>query len=122
VPFRALLKRQNDLSNQNNPFRHIAGELGESEADKIDLVEDFIRVLIEGKIRELDTPEGKMVHGSSSHIKSLETRIHALEPWRDSSAKGSEKRANYARLINKLKSELNSAKRAPAKTKVKKSK
>jgi len=68
------------------------------------------------KIREADISDGtKVPHGSSKHISDLKSRIASLTIWRDGAARGSDKRANYARVINDLKSQLASAVRAKAK-------
>ncbi len=71
----------------------------------------YIDLLIESRIREADTTEGKAPWGSQEHIDDLEMRIIDLARWRDKQRRGSEARANYSRLISKLKSELASAKR-----------
>jgi hypothetical protein len=77
-------------------------------------------VLQEIKIREADiTGDVKVTWGSDKHIIDLELRIEALAKWRDKQRRGSESRANYSRLIAKLKSELSSAKRQAAKSVVK---
>lgn len=79
---------------------------------KRNLLEQFVALVIERKIREAELSDGsKTSHGSEKHIKELEHRISDLESWKNRQKKGSEKRANYARLINNLKSELRSAKR-----------
>lgn len=78
-----------------------------------DLVREFINeVLTEKKIREVETTDGtKVAHGSSKHVKDLQTRIKGLEVWRDRQKRGTEARANYSRLIARLKGELASTKR-----------
>ena len=74
------------------------------------LLVKYIRLLIEKKIREADVSDGsKVPHGSKEHVKDLQNRIADLSRWRDKQRKGSEARSNYARLIQRLKSELNSA-------------
>ena len=91
-------------------------------AEKQTLVE-YIRLLAqeqleEGRMREADVSDGsKVPHGSEKHVKDLEVRISDLTRWRDKQRKGSESRANYARLISRLKAELRSAQRAAAKDK-----
>jgi len=68
--------------------------------------------LQEAKIREADiTGDIKVPWGSNEHIADLERRIEELSKWRDKQRRSSEARANYSRLIAKLKSELSSAKR-----------
>lgn len=57
----------------------------------------------------------RVPHGSSKHVKDLEVRIKSLLMWRDRQKRGSEARANYSRLIQRLKGELASAKRASVK-------
>lgn len=77
---------------------------------------EFIELVVEAKVREADVSDGSRVpHGSSKHVKDLEARIAGLVTWRDKQKRGSEARANYSRLISRLKGELASAKRAAAK-------
>ncbi len=75
-------------------------------------LEEFIELVLERRMREADVSDGsKVKHGSSKHIKDLEARIADLSRWRDKQRRGSEARANYARLISRLKAELSSARR-----------
>jgi hypothetical protein len=77
---------------------------------------EFIDLIIERKMREADVSDGTRVkHGSTKHVKDLEKRISDLLRWRDKQKRGSEARANYSRLISRLKSELASAKRVASK-------
>jgi hypothetical protein len=77
-------------------------------------------VLQEGKVREADiTGDVKVTWGSDAHIADLERRIEELASWRVKQRRSSESRANYSRLIAKLKSELSSAKRQAEKSVVK---
>lgn len=79
---------------------------------------EFIELAVEAKVREADVSDGSRVpHGSSKHVKDLEARIASLTGWRDKQKRGSEARANYSRLISRLKGELASAKRAATKKK-----
>jgi RNA polymerase-interacting CarD/CdnL/TRCF family regulator len=89
-----------------------------SASRTVDILRKFVKLVVEQrKMREADISDGSRVkHGSSKHIKDLEKRIADLSKWRDSQRKGSESRANYARLISRLKNELASAKRASEKT------
>lgn len=81
-----------------------------------DTLSEFIELVIERKMREADISDGSRVpHGSTKHVKDLETRIADLSRWRDKQRRGSEARANYSRLISRLKGELSSARRAAAK-------
>lgn len=74
--------------------------------------------MVERKMREAEVSDGSVVpHGSSKHIKDLEIRIADLSRWRNKQRRGSEARANYARVISRLKSELTSARRASEKKK-----
>jgi hypothetical protein len=67
-------------------------------------------------VREADVSDGSRVpHGSPKHVKDLERRIADLLTWRNKQKRGSEARANYSRLISKLKGELASARRVSAK-------
>jgi len=87
-------------------------------SDPLKVLKEFVDLAIEGKIREVDVSDGtKTKHGSRRHIKDLESRIESLSKWRDKEKRGSERRANYTRLIQRLKSELASAKRAMDKKK-----
>ncbi len=80
------------------------------------LLEQYVSLVIEKKMREADISDGSKVrHGSRKHIKDLESRISSLEMWRNKHKRGSEQRANYSRLIARLKSELASARRATSK-------
>lgn len=86
--------------------------MGDSKAT----LSEFIELVVEWKMREADVSDGSRVpHGSEKHVKDLEVRIADLTRWRDRQKRGSEARANYARLISRLKGELSSAKRAAAK-------
>lgn len=81
-----------------------------------EFVEQFVDVYLEAKMREADVSDGRKVeHGSEDHIKDLEVRIADMTRWRDRQKKGSETRANYARIVNRLKAELASARRYAAK-------
>jgi len=89
--------------------------------DLKETLREFVELVVERKMREADVSDGTRVpHGSSKHIKDLEARIADLVRWRDKQRKGTEARANYARVINRLKSELSSARRQAAKKVVKK--
>lgn len=83
-----------------------------------ELLSAFVRCIVEAKLREVDLDDGKKSKfGSDEHIKDLETRIASLVLWRDRQKKGTEARANYARLVTRLRSELLSAKKANIKEK-----
>ena len=76
------------------------------------LLAQYINLVVERKMREVDVSDGSRVpHGSLKHIKDLENRISSLTMWRDRQKRGSEARANYSRLIGRLKAELSSARR-----------
>jgi hypothetical protein len=78
-----------------------------------ELIKELIGLMMEARIREADLTDGsKTTFGSTRHIKDLETRIEDLVKWRDRQRKGTEARANYSRLIGRLRNELASAKRA----------
>ncbi len=75
-------------------------------------VSEFLAEMNESKIKEVDISDGsRVLQGSARHIKDLETRISDLSRWRDKQRRGSEVRANYSRLISRLKSELSAARR-----------
>ncbi len=72
----------------------------------------LVRTIVEARIRETDITDGTRVpFGSPEHVTDVEMRISDLERWRDRQRRGSEARANYARLIGALKRELRSATR-----------
>ena len=75
-------------------------------------------IVLEGRLREAEiSGDRKVPWGSDEHISDLENRISELSRWRDKQKRGSESRANYSRLISKLKSELSSARKQNAKMK-----
>lgn len=75
-------------------------------------------ILSERKTREVQVSDGtKVKYGSLKHVKDLQSRINSLVMWRDQQRRGSEARANYARLVSKLKSELVAAQRFAEKEK-----
>lgn len=81
-----------------------------------ELLKEYVDLLVEKRMREADVSDGSRVkHGSKKHIKDLEHRIASLEMWRNKQKRGSEARANYSRLISRLKGELASARRTAAK-------
>jgi|SRR5581483_560345 len=76
-------------------------------------LKEFVELVVERKVREADVSDGSRVkHGSTKHIRDLERRIEELMHFRSKQKRGSEARANYSRLIGRLKSELSSAKRS----------
>jgi hypothetical protein len=85
---------------------------------QLQILREYVELAVERRMREADVSDGSRVpHGSSKHIKDLESRIKSLSTWRDKQKRGSEARANYSRLISRLKGELASARRAAAKQK-----
>jgi hypothetical protein len=84
---------------------------------------EYIRLLMkenlnEVRLREADiTGDKKAPWGSDEHISDLENRIADLSHWRDKQKRGSESRANYSRLISRLKAELSSARKQNTKRK-----
>ena len=97
---------------------------GEDEEDltneSVNELTTFVRLVVEHKMREADVSDGTRVkHGSTKHVKDLENRIADLVKWRDKQKRGSEQRANYSRLVQRLKGELASARRASDKKKTK---
>jgi hypothetical protein len=80
-----------------------------------DLLKAYVSLVVteSKRVREADISDGSRVkHGSRKHVKDLEARIQSLSHFRDKHRKGTEKRAEYSRLIGRLKSELASAKRS----------
>jgi len=83
---------------------------------------EFLDLLSETRVREADVSDGTKVNwGHGKHIRDLRHRIEELGKWRDRCSRGSESRANYTRLIQKLKSELKSAEATAEKNKKKRS-
>lgn len=83
------------------------------------LLKEFAELVVaERRMREADISDGSRVpHGSTKHVRDLETRIRSLVMFRDAQRRGSETRANYSRLVSRLRGELASAKRSAAKQK-----
>ena len=88
-------------------------------ADGKTLIEESIKeyvseVVLERRLREsevsLQSGE-KVPWASEGHIKDLERRLSELTFWRDKHKKGTDARANYARVITRVRGELNSARR-----------
>jgi hypothetical protein len=80
-------------------------------------LKEYIELVIETRLREADVTDGKAEWGSDKHVSDLQNRIEDLTKWRDRQRKGTEARANYARLITRLRAELKSAMRQAAKNK-----
>ena len=74
------------------------------------VIRDFIRsVLSEAKIKEAEITCGEKVkHGGRKHKQDLKRRIKEIEWARDKYKRGTEKRANYTRILSQLKRELRS--------------
>ena len=83
-------------------------------------LKEFIELVLEARLREVDVTDGKASHGSEEHIIDLQKRLEHYTEWRDKKRKGSDDRANYARIITRLKAELKSAQRQAAKELAKK--
>ena len=67
-------------------------------------------MFLEAKIREVDITDGSRVQaGSEEHVNDLTRRIDELEVWRNRQKRGTEARANYSRLISRLKAERSMA-------------
>jgi len=69
----------------------------------------LVKLVVEARLREVDVTDGTATHGSEKHISDLQTRIEDLTKWRDRQRRGTEARANYSRLIARLRAELKSA-------------
>ena len=77
-----------------------------------ELLVEFVQLFCERKVREAQLSGDRNAEwGSDEHISDLESRWHDMCSWRDRQPKGSEARANYARIAHKLKSEMKSAKK-----------
>ena len=80
------------------------------------MLREFVGLVVEARVREADVSDGSRVkYGSAKHINDLASRIESLVLFRNKHRRGTEARANYSRLISRLKSELLSAKRVAAK-------
>jgi hypothetical protein len=79
-----------------------------------ELLNRYIALLLsEARLREADISDGSRVPwGSDAHVNDLERRISEMSAWRDRQKKGSEARANYSRIVQRLKTELKSARRS----------
>ena len=73
---------------------------------------EYVKLVVEKKMREAQLSGGRTGEwGSEEHITDLESRWYDMCSWRDRQPRGSESRANYSRLANRLKRELASAKK-----------
>ena len=87
--------------------------------DPLLALREFVELVVERRMREADVSDGSRVpHGSAKHLKDLESRIASLTMWRDKQRRGTEARANYSRLISRLKAELASARKVAIQRKV----
>jgi hypothetical protein len=78
-----------------------------------DIVKEFVQLIVERKSRlresEVMLSSGEYVMwGSPEHVADLQDRIDSLVMFRNSSPRGTERRANYTRLIGQLRAELRS--------------
>jgi len=72
---------------------------------------EFVQLVLEQKQKGVYLTGGRLSEwGSDDHISDLESRISEMTYWRDKQKRGSENRANYSRVVQKLKNELKSAK------------
>lgn len=81
-------------------------------------LKEYISLVIETRLREVDITDGKASLGSDEHVTDVQNRIESLLKWRDRQRKGTEARANYSRLITRLRAELKSALRSAYKNKL----
>lgn len=81
------------------------------EKDTKEKLRKYVRLVLEGRTRsDVQISTGATVPwGSREHIMDLDRRIGELTMWRDSSQRGSDKRANYSRLITQIRSEKRAA-------------
>lgn len=86
----------------------------------IETLKKYIKLITEQKApSEARISNGKTVaFGSDAHIIDLENRIESLNSWRNASKRGTDRRANYSRLISQLRAELRSARRYSEKLKL----
>lgn len=77
----------------------------------------IVDTILERRLKEVDITGGlKVDFASDEHVSDLKKRIDDLRYWRDLSPRGTEKRANYSRLIQRLNGELKSAQRQQNRT------
>lgn len=79
------------------------------------IIREYVRLLLNEakKIREVEVTDGKRVKvGSRKHVSDLKRRIRELSTWRDRQKKGSDRRADYSRIISRLKAELKQAQKS----------
>lgn len=77
------------------------------------LLESVVVAMVESRIREADVADGRRVpFGCDEHLSDLERRLTEMESWRDRHRRGSSARADYSRVVNRLRSELKAARRA----------
>lgn len=78
--------------------------------DSENILLEYIKLLVEKKIREADVSDGtKAKWGSKKHIADLKRRLKEAEYWRDKQKKGSEKRSYYKGVVNDIKRQLKNA-------------
>jgi hypothetical protein len=78
--------------------------------DLREAITEFVRLIVEKKIREADISDGqKAKWGSRKHISDLRRRLKEAEYWRDKQKKGSEKRAHYRNVVNDIRRQLKNA-------------
>lgn len=80
-------------------------------------LKQYIQLVLESRLREVDVTDGKAEWGSDKHVVDLQNRIEDLIKWRDRQRRGTEARANYSRLVTRLRAELKSAMRQASKNK-----
>jgi hypothetical protein len=75
------------------------------------LISEFVVLMLEQrKIREIETSNGTIVpEGSAAHISDLQEKIEMLERMKKRQPRGSSARADHARVVQRLKSELRQA-------------
>lgn len=96
--------------------------------NKIDLIKEQLGALVdevldEARLRESEVSlsDGTSVrYASREHIQDLERRLKELLFWRDKHKRGSDARGNYARVINRVRGDLTSAKRHAERSRAKK--
>lgn len=77
------------------------------------LIKEYVKLVVERRIREADISDGSRVQwGSESHILDLERRLADAIYWRDKQKRSSEKRSYYRGIVNDIRAQLASAKKA----------
>lgn len=83
---------------------------------KQDVLVEYVRLLVEKKIKEVQLTDGTVLEwGSDEHISVLEKQLAEIQHKKNQHPRGSASRADYRRVEARLRAELKSAKNASEK-------